>query len=187
MPTLGIVAAGVFDGAVLRVLARKCREDVKPVFRQCGGSVSNRLGKVVRIVHELKRVAKADAIVIVEDAEQENPHEVRDKIEQRLNSEGPASGRRPVTVVVAVQMMEAWLLADRDAVASVVGSRVKLPEFNQPEKIRHPKQELTRLLSKAKISYTSQQAARLADAADVRLIRERCPSFERFCEAVSQL
>ncbi|MCL5044601.1 MAG: DUF4276 family protein [Deltaproteobacteria bacterium] len=183
MPTLGIVAAGVFDGAVLRVLARKCRKDVKPVFRQCRGSV---LGRGAGIVRDLTLGRWADAIVIVEDAEDRLRGKVQHDIEKRLKNIA-SSERIRVTVVVAVQMMEAWLLADRDAVASVVGSRVKLPEFNQPEKIRHPKQELTRLLSKAKISYTSQQAARLADAADVRLIRERCPSFERFCEAVSQL
>src|SRR5712692_2475002 len=84
-----------------------------------------------------------------------------------------------VRCVVAVPMLEAWLLADENAVQRVCGSsRV----FQNPERIEDPKSELRRLLNQR--PYTREVARHIAEIADVNLVAKRCPSFQKLRDAL---
>ena len=78
-------------------------------------------------------------------------------------------------------MLEAWLLADEDAVVKVGGSK---RIYRAPESLIDPKAELIRLLNRR--PYTPQVAERIAEAANIRKLRARCASFEKLRQAVIQ-
>ena len=84
-----------------------------------------------------------------------------------------------VWCMVAVPMLEAWLLADEEAVVKVGGSR---RVFGAPEMWPDPKKELVRLLRPR--PYDFSVAERIAEQADIGKLARRCPSFEELREAV---
>ncbi len=180
MLRLAIVAAGVYDSAVLPVLAKKCRKGIRVISRQCGGSALGR--KALGIIRELEMSRRADAIIVVEDAEGRPPKDLQVQLAGQLRALGNRSNPLPIKVVVAVQMMEAWLLADDGALSRVLG---KPRRPRNPENLPDPKAELKKLLSTANIIYTSKVARKIAQAADVEQIAKRCPSFDAFRKVVA--
>lgn len=169
MPTVGLILEGVYDAAVIPVLLRRCRPKVKPVVRVCRGHV----GKFAGIVSELSRTHRTlERVLVIADADGREPASVRQAFESRFVE----NYRFPVISVIAVQEMEAWLIADPRALQSVLGVDKR---FASPERVRHPKAELIRLFPRRE-AYTPQMAARIAEGADVRVLERVCPSFARF-------
>ena len=83
--------------------------------------------------------------------------------------------------------LEAWLLADSEAIATVtrVYSGRGVPVVNESiENIADPKARLQRLLSDAKVAYTKEVARKIAAVSNVESIAYRCPSFRSFVRAV---
>ena len=79
--------------------------------------------------------------------------------------------------------MEAWLLADISAIKAVAQERggwIVQPVQGQPEQIGNPKEMLRRLLTQARLRYTSEICREIAHRADVETLRNRCPSFRSF-------
>jgi hypothetical protein len=83
-------------------------------------------------------------------------------------------------VGVMIEMLEAWLLADTGALARVLGTSGARPD---PETIPEPKSTLSALIGNANIA-VSDAYDRLAEAADIRVISQRCSAFERFAHEV---
>ena len=46
------------------------------------------------------------------------------------------------------------------------------------------KEKLTQILSKAKANYTPEMAAKIAEAAELKVIENRCPQFKEFRKSV---
>jgi hypothetical protein len=88
----------------------------------------------------------------------------------------------PVEPVVIVQELEAWLLADEEALQSVVGMRTL---FRSPEDRRYPKRELVRLVSQTGHVYDHALAGRIAEAIRISILSKRCPSFVKFQNAIT--
>lgn len=85
-------------------------------------------------------------------------------------------------VGVAVEMLEAWLLADAGALEAVVQASGAAPD---PESCLNPKSRLKRLIEHAQIS-PRDAYDRLAAQAELRLVKQRCHAFERFDKEVRQ-
>jgi hypothetical protein len=91
--------------------------------------------------------------------------------------------------VIIIRELEAWLLADNEALAQVLreysgrrGSEIRIPEINEPlEEILDPKTKLQRILSDAKVAYTKEVARKIAATANLERIASRCLSFREFC------
>ena len=89
----------------------------------------------------------------------------------------------PVEPLVIVQELEAWLLADEQALQNVVGIRML---FRSPEDFKDPKRELERLLSQGNKVYTPALAGRIADTIRIPILSKRCPSFVKFQAAIGR-
>ena len=89
--------------------------------------------------------------------------------------------------IIIVQDLEAWLLADEEAVSKVTQSRTgrRVSRINEPlESISQPKELLYKVLSEARVPYTDMVAQEIAKESDLDKIESRCPSFKEFRQAV---
>ncbi len=172
MAAIGLLTDGPFDKLAIAALVRTCRPGVGVESRQCPRDNTK---KAIRILKELARPNMVSFAVWVRDAETNEPEEVQ-RIEKSMNDALRSEDKLILDVrcVVAVPMLEAWLLADENAMGKVCGSS---PVFQNPERIKDPKSELRRLLNRRR--YTPEVARRIAEIADVNLIAQRCPSFQK--------
>jgi hypothetical protein len=173
MPTVGLIVEGMYDEAAIPVLLKRCRGRVRVVTRKCKGSVA---GRLAGIVAELERSYKLERVLIMCDADGQQPATLIETIKKRLA--GPYGF--PVIPIIVVQMLEAWLVADPVALERVVGIK---SSFRNPERVRNPKSELQRLLSR-RTAYTPEVARRLAEQVDLQLLERRCRQFSAFRKAL---
>lgn len=174
---IGVVVEGACDVAALPILIKKCRNDVSVIPRECRGPIFN---KFPRILDELERCRTVDKALAICDADGEQPHTLLTRMRRELV--GHHYGF-PVEPLVIVQELEAWLLADEEALQNVVGisMRVRSPE-DRPD----PKRELVRLVAKKGHIYNHALAGRIAEAIRIPILSRRCPSFVRFRNAVER-
>ena len=172
MATIGLIVEGIYDEAVYRVLLRRCRGGVNPVIRRCKGPV---IGKCRGLVAELDRSYRPiEKVLVVADADGRNPEQLENELKRSLVE----SYRFKVIPIIVVQRLEAWLLADPQALRSAFGNS---RDFNNPERIRDPKSELRSVAGSTR--YTAQVAGRIAEQIDLKLLEQRCPRFALFRKA----
>jgi len=172
MSTIGLIVEGEYDKEAIPVLVRRCRAGVRVVTRKCRGSVT---GRLAGIIAELERSYRAEKVLIISDADGREPRTILSTIKGKLGK-----GYRFVVVpLVIVEMLEAWLIADPQALERVLGVK---RGFKSPEKIRDPKSELRKLL-RATI-YTPEVARRIAEEIDLGVLGRQCPRFVAFREAI---
>jgi len=182
MLTFGLVVEGNDDEAALKELVQKCASgDATVMGRRCGNRVRlmQKFPGFLEEFRHIKEGTSVDKALVVRDADNKDPAKLL------VTMEGKVANRTypfPIKLLVVVQELEAWLLADEHAVSVVTGKGA--PIVQHPEKLYDPKERLKSVLSAAKISYTPEIARKIAASANVDAIESRCPSFKRFREAV---
>jgi hypothetical protein len=174
MPTIGLIVDGLFDQKAITALVRKHRPKVAVKARQCGGGRNH--AKAVCILKEFTHRENVDFAIWVTDAEDEDPALVETLMAEAVNKARPL--RYTVRCVVAVRMLEAWLLADELAIRLAGGTARR---YANPESLTKPKAELRRLFDHP---YTDALAESIASAARPKMIAKRCPSFAKLMAAV---
>jgi Domain of unknown function (DUF4276) len=211
----GPPGTGQLEG-VLPILVRKLIGDVAPetpveVGTQILGKVrrfpegARRMGRSqygyagkIRATLGLKEGREADAIVVVVDRDGKKN---KDKIvELNKGREELRQENKACAVGIAIEMIEAWLLADEKALRTALGHRAiaRLPD---PESLTahdkadndHPKGRLARLMTTAlggeipHGDFPGHYAA-IARESAISVLEERCPAgFRPFAEQVRDL
>ena len=188
MLTFGLVVEGDYDEAVLTKFIRQCAgHDVEIVSRVCNpqGSLMKRFPGFLEEFRYVKQGTPVDRALVVRDADMREPHALLRAMEAKIAHRTYEFS--PVRFIAIVRELEAWLLADSAAIATVTreySGRV-VPTINESiEDIADPKARLQRILSEAKVAYTREVARKIAAAANVGYIAYRCPSFRSFVHAV---
>lgn len=172
------------DAQTIKVLIQRIAGDgslkVKAVgFR--GGSNLLRKGKQKLMVLQNLGFTR---FIIAHDADGPDPAPIRQKIIERVIR--PSSLSEACCIVIPVQEIEAWILADIVVARNVLtGWRPKA--IASPESITNPKEELIRLSRDAKRRPRYDNAIhneRLAKYLDLEVIRQKCPSFRPLMEFV---
>ncbi|MFQ5664202.1 MAG: DUF4276 family protein [Terriglobia bacterium] len=116
--------------------------------------------------------------LVVRDADRKDLAQLRAQMHAKIaNRTYPFA----VKIAIIVQELEAWLLADHEAISVVTGRQTaRLPD--PIEGIDSPKQRLRVILSTARLAYTAPLAGRIAAEANTRRLAERCPAFRTFCQ-----
>ena len=123
MPTLGLVVEGDYDEAALIELIHKCLQGEAEVIGRPTGSVE-RLMKGFPGLLEESRYARqgfdVDKAIVIRDADSKNPVELKTRMQGKISNRIYPF---PVKLLVIVQELEAWLLADENAISSVRDKR----------------------------------------------------------------
>ncbi|TFE69327.1 hypothetical protein A7Q09_05395 [Methylacidiphilum sp. Yel] len=93
------------------------------------------------------------------------PSDLRNTVQNRMGS------LPSVRVVIPVRAIEAWLLAH---------PKVCRSDYENPEDVLNPKEELKRRLRSKGINYIPKIAEMLAEGLDVEKVLNRCQSFKTF-------
>ncbi len=174
MPTIGLVVEGEYDDAAIQVLIKRSRKGVKVVTRQCRGTVT--AAKLRGILSELKRRYRPEKVLIVRDTDGGDPASLIAAMKNMIAGTFSFS----IHPLVAVEALEAWLLADPLTLESVLGIKKSFPS---PEKIRNPKAQLEKLSSR-RTAYTPEIAKEIAEKMDLNVLKTRCPWFAKFHRAI---
>jgi len=83
-----------------------------------------------------------------------------------------------------MRQVEAWLLADPDAINSAAGARI--PRVADPESMLDAKRHLIQVLKNHGSSYNRQFVRAAAEAASVDRIAEKCPGFRDFVDKLKE-
>lgn len=115
--------------------------------------------------------------ILCRDADGNDPGQVHDEVSEKVAS---AAGLGPeACVVVPVQEIEAWILADLTCANKLFRSW-RPDALSNPESIRNPKEYLRRLsrADKAKPRYTPAiHNQQMAKHLDLDVVSKKCPSF----------
>src|SRR5712692_4089847 len=174
MPTIGLVVEGDYDEAVIPVFIRRSRKGVKVVPRRCRGTVT--ASKLRCILGEHNRSYRPEKVLIERDNDGGDPASLIAAMKNMIVGTFSFS----IHPLVAVEALEAWLLADPLALESVLGVK---KSFASPEKIRDPKAQLEKLLSR-RTAYTPKLAKEIAEKMDLNVLKTRCPWFATFQRAI---
>lgn len=99
---------------------------------------------------------------------------------------GIANPSSSCCIVIPVQELEAWILADIQAASKKFSSWKNSPEINNPESINDPKEHLISLSKKYSKHVYSQALDNppMAKVIDLEKVRQKCPSFKPLYEMV---
>lgn len=81
---------------------------------------------------------------------------------------------------VMVEMLEAWLLADSQAISQVCSLH---GAFSDPETYRDPKRELNALIGEHRLDVATTYDS-IARRINLQVLRQRCPAFDDFYQEV---
>jgi hypothetical protein len=184
----GIVVEGVYDSAVYVPIIQKLSPNAPVVARECEGRpnlMKTFPGLLKTFEHEIAG-RPVDMAIVIRDTDGKNPEEIEARMHEKI-----ASRVYPFPLNVRFfaipQAMEAWLLADIEALNSVSlrrgGKRVtKVPD--NPEDLHNPKASLRQLLSDHNLPYTTALAREIAEQIDLNRLSQVCPRFRIFSKRV---
>ena len=128
----------------------------------------------------------ADAVAIVVDRDGDRKRlgmlqDGRKKAGERVDRPYAALAGR-TAIGIAVEMLEAWLIADAGALSAVVNGDGAMPD---PESLRNPKEKIDELLDDAGVSVAEGYDA-IAEQARLDELERRCPAFRNFAREVQE-
>jgi uncharacterized protein DUF4276 len=189
MMIMGIVVEDQRDANVYSALIHSIRPDVEVVLsRPCRGVAGVRrqfVGWVKNFEwHVGYQVGKA---MVIRDSDCRDPKAAEDELARIFNQSGFRPSF-PVHFYATRCEMETWLLADEGAVNRVAKDRQKTssaqPVVGSLEGIPDAKERFRRMLSQANLPADPAVYAEVAAAANIDLIKQRCPYFQQFIERV---
>lgn len=166
------------DAETLATLVRRIRPNVgvkKKGFNSCAELVRKGARVLVALASD-----GVDRFVVCHDADGPDPTIKRDLVEKQVVQR---SGLEiPICIVIPVQEIEAWIIADELAIQKVILGFSLSPVLH-PETIQSPKEWLERESrgnnSKPRYSHATHNP-RVAEHLDLNKVAGKCPSFKAF-------
>jgi hypothetical protein len=181
----GIIVEGEYDSVVYEAIIRNlASHDVHVKARDCGGR-ANLMQKFPRLLKFFEYAVSppVDMVIVIQDADGRDADELEQKMQSKIAGRPPF----PVHCCAVRQAMEAWLLADAEAIRIVAERRSKkgaVKSQRDPEELPNPKQALRELLEGNKIPYTARVGAEIAHEMNAQVVSNKCPRFRVFSELV---
>ena len=126
------------------------------------------------------------SVIVCHDADAPSPDVARRKVQEAIIA--PSRFEGPKCIAVPVQEMEAWIIADEDAINAVIPS-FQFKGHRQPETISSPKEWLVKQsrASNGKPLYSS-TTFNPAVARNLRFetVSSKCPSFKIFLDWIDR-
>lgn len=167
---IGVSVEGPSDEKVIKELANKL-----------GVAIEVRVGPYRKYANLL--LGDCPKVIILKDLNcNGDPTKLEEEIRQNIGN----NARLKINIVI--HEIEAWLLADEEAIAYVLGvKKEKVKKIQNPEEIHDPKEVLDNLFKKCKdykYGYDeNRHAKRIAENVKIKSLA-RCQSFKKFQESL---
>jgi hypothetical protein len=174
----GIIGEADSDAKTLKVLVRRLAGNesltIKPKGYEGAPQMLRKGAEQMRLFDRLgmKR------FIIAYDSDTDDPKDRYETVMREIVR--PSGIRNDYCILIPVQEIEAWILADIEAVSRVLTSWKPSPERRPPESINKPKEHLERLSrinGKKPIYDHTTHNEKVAKYLRLDVVRERCPSF----------
>ena len=184
----GVLGEDKSDVATLKVLIRRLAHD-KPVliktkgYSGCGEMLKEG-GKQLKLFAKLG----CNRLIICYDSDNEEPENRYQEVVKRIIKKSGLTGLKTeiICILIPVQELEAWILADIEAVTHIFKNWPPKPISN-PESIENPKEYLEKLSRDAKNRPRYNHAThneKIAQYIDLNKIIKKCSSFNPLVELV---
>lgn len=174
----GIIAEDKSDVDMLKVIIKRLANSKAIKIRGKGyNGCGEMLRKGAAHLNSFKALG-CKRFVICYDADRASPSERYDEAVLKIVNLFGNNGQ--CCVVVPVQEIEAWILADIKAVTFVIPSWVPKKHFDNPESINDPKEILEKLSRNSKKRPRYSHAIhnfRVAEHLDLTVVKSKCKSF----------
>lgn len=185
----GIIVEGDYDSAVYGTLIQRLAlpgAHIKPLV--CEGK-TNLMKKFPDLLPTFKYEIgglPVDMALVIRDADGKDPEEIEAKMRSKIQ------GREypfplGVRFHAVSQAMDAWLLADVNAISDAVegkGGKRVTRSHDDPAGLLKPKEWLRKLLEDHKVGYTAAVCGEIAQALDLQVLSHKCPRFRVFADLV---
>jgi hypothetical protein len=185
----GIIVEGTYDSAVYAPVIRKLTsQNVHIRALPCGGK-TNLMTEFPGLLRTFEYEVGGDPVemaIVIRDADGNDPQEVEEAMRSKVQGR-QYPFRLGVRFFAVSQAMDAWLLADVNAISTAVQSKGGRPvarSHDDPEGLLRPKEWLRKLLADHKIGYTAAVCAGIAQGTDLQVLTQRCPRFRAFSDLV---
>lgn len=183
----GILVEGRSDVDMIRILIQRIAGDLHlPVHPSPAGGAGKLVKEGASRLRKLIEDKKCTRLVIARDADGKSPESVREEIRRKVLQ--PVNLNQETCIVVPVQAIEAWVLADHAAVKKVIENTL-LQETKNPESVKDPKAELIRNSRVGPRNYPyipKVHDAKVAEHLNLDLLYTKCPSFRPLRDFVRQ-
>ena len=174
---IAILAEDHSDAETLVVIVRKLlADDRAPVYRK-GFSGCGELCRKGSAHIDTFRDRGATHFIVCHDADREDPDAIRRKVHREILARTGVSEK--ACIVVPVQELEAWIIADEDAISTAIPS-LRIPEVRQPEATNDPKEWLensSRVRSARPLYSHATHNPVVARHLNLEKVARKCPSF----------
>lgn len=174
--TLGVIAEDNSDVEVIRKLVSRLSNKRIKIKKFTGQGCGKIIGKCRRWTESLRDMG-CTRMILMHDLDLKNLKNLRAAIEEALK---PSPILKSI-VVIPVKEIEAWLLADHDAITKLFSLKTPISKIANPESESRAKEKLASLVyrhSARKTTYlNSVHNERLAEFISLETVGLRCPSF----------
>jgi hypothetical protein len=174
---VGIIAEDNSDVNVVDATISKSTKTRYTTKSFVGGNGCGRLRNKCRQWAENLRERGCTLLILVQDLDTSSLNKLRTALEKAL-AEAPI---KPFVIVIPVREIEAWLLADQNAIRSALNIRDTIKQIKNPEALQRPKEYLRDLIyrvSKKRITYLNTiHNVKIARQCHMTSLR-RCESFK---------
>jgi hypothetical protein len=181
----GILGEDSSDVATLKVLVRRlARDESLPVKTKGYGGCAEMLRKGARQL-QLFQNLNCTRFIVCHDADGPDPAPKRKLVRDRIVVPSGICG--DCCIVVPVQELEAWILADIECATAIFRSWRPAAIAN-PESIAHPKEHIEHLsrTSKQKPRYShAVHNEKMARHLDLNRVSRKCPAFRELVAFVA--
>ena len=185
-----ILAEDKSDVACLEVLIKRLKnndsEKIKGKgFKSCGNMLNQ--GKRALKAHEQLGYNK---FIICYDRDKDTVQQrYQEVISKIIKPSGIKIKKDNICILIPVEEIEAWILADIQAVSKVFPSWKPIQNFPTPESVINPKEKLKQLsqIKKSKPLYIHDRHNQdILKHVDLKTVKDKCPSFKKLANFIEE-
>jgi len=170
-------------------------EPVEVIVRRAGAKRTrirpmrgNRVEKLAGFI--IAYFSRYDRFVVLKDLESYEESNIRQRFQEAVRRARTRLGLvgLDVRLIIVRRAVEAWLLADPDAIEMATNCRLServRRRLGQPERIYKPKDVLVHILRRCGKGYHSRLAAKIAEHVNLDIARKKAPSLDEFLKAIT--
>lgn len=183
---------GEGDEQVFQHLIRKVNSPEAAIYcRACGGveRLMKEFPALLQTFEYAHNGGPVDGALVIRDSDNKSVMDVLNRMKEKLGNR-TFRFARGVEFCVIRRKLDSWLLADENAINTVSQNRrgKTTARVNETiEEITHPKERLQKILSEAKLNYTSAVLGEIAAAMNLEQLEYRVPSFVAFKQSVLKI